>query len=293
MPDPTPPFSALRALEAATRHRSFTWAAQELHVSHSAISQAIRRLEAEVGTRLFERRGGAMQPSEAALKLAQSYSAAAQQLTELLHEISGRDDARKVSVRMPHDWAMLWAPSRLGRLAEVMPDMEVTISAEARDGTEDVELLGTRKPRPTDDVLCQLSAQPICSPVWAEARDLATPADIGAQTLLDDPSGTWSVWLDRHLPGARPDLKVFADAASILDAAARGEGLALADLSLAQGRLDDGELIALPFPVETGVKLVFRARTGRSKSASLERLAMWLRLELARDAGQRRRPPRT
>lgn len=89
MPDPTPPFSALRALEAATRHRSFTWAARELQITHSAVSQAVRRLETELGTRLFERRGGMMEPSEAARRLAESYSAAARQLSEIIRDITG------------------------------------------------------------------------------------------------------------------------------------------------------------------------------------------------------------
>ena len=52
-----PPFFALRALEAAARHRSYSRAAVELSVTHGAVSQQIRRLEAELGARLFERRG--------------------------------------------------------------------------------------------------------------------------------------------------------------------------------------------------------------------------------------------
>src|SRR5215207_4523557 len=65
-----PPFFALRALEAAARHRSYSRAAQELAVTHGAVSQQIRRLEAELGARLFERRGNAMMPTPAAERLA-------------------------------------------------------------------------------------------------------------------------------------------------------------------------------------------------------------------------------
>lgn len=93
MPAPQPPFSALRALEAAARHRSFSSAARELNVTHSAVSQAVRRLESELGAQLFERRAGGMEPSEAARRLAASYSAAAQQLSEVIREISSADAA--------------------------------------------------------------------------------------------------------------------------------------------------------------------------------------------------------
>jgi LysR family glycine cleavage system transcriptional activator len=47
-----PSLNALRAFEAAARHRSLSRAAEELHVTHSAISHQIKALEAELGTTL-------------------------------------------------------------------------------------------------------------------------------------------------------------------------------------------------------------------------------------------------
>ena len=91
MSDRSPPFSALRALEAASRHRSYTWAAKELQVTHSAVSQSIRKLETDLGTKLFERRGSSMEPSPAALQLARAYADAAGSLIRSLHRISGAE----------------------------------------------------------------------------------------------------------------------------------------------------------------------------------------------------------
>jgi LysR family glycine cleavage system transcriptional activator len=93
MAERVPPFSALRAVEAASRHRSFTWAARELNITHSAVSQSIRRLEADLGAVLFARSGRAMEPSEAALRLAQTYQEAAKSLGEALRGITGESDA--------------------------------------------------------------------------------------------------------------------------------------------------------------------------------------------------------
>jgi LysR family glycine cleavage system transcriptional activator len=45
MVDRGPPFAALRNLEAASRLRSYSLAGDELGVTHSAVSQAVRRLE--------------------------------------------------------------------------------------------------------------------------------------------------------------------------------------------------------------------------------------------------------
>ena len=73
MVDRGPPFSALRALEAACRMKSYSLAGDELGVTHSAVSQAVRRLEREYGRTLFRRDGMQMAPSPAALSLAQAY----------------------------------------------------------------------------------------------------------------------------------------------------------------------------------------------------------------------------
>ena len=51
-----PPLETLRVFEVACRHGSYTEAARELHVTHSAVSQRIRQLEEELGLTLFERR---------------------------------------------------------------------------------------------------------------------------------------------------------------------------------------------------------------------------------------------
>jgi hypothetical protein len=65
-----PPIHGLRALEAAARHRSYSRAAEELAVTHGAVSQQIRRLEIELEAQLFERRGNEMIPTADARRLA-------------------------------------------------------------------------------------------------------------------------------------------------------------------------------------------------------------------------------
>jgi Bacterial regulatory helix-turn-helix protein, lysR family len=53
-----PSLETLRVFEVACRHGSYSEAARELHVTHSAVSQRIRQLEEELGLTLFERQGG-------------------------------------------------------------------------------------------------------------------------------------------------------------------------------------------------------------------------------------------
>src|SRR5882724_2908337 len=55
MPRRLPPLNALRSFEAAARYESFTRAAEELHVTQSAVSQQVKALEAQLGVKLFNR----------------------------------------------------------------------------------------------------------------------------------------------------------------------------------------------------------------------------------------------
>ena len=64
-----PPLETLRVFEVACRHGSYSEAARELHVTHSAVSQRIRQLEEELGLTLFERQGNRMVPTSSGLRL--------------------------------------------------------------------------------------------------------------------------------------------------------------------------------------------------------------------------------
>src|SRR6202795_4497224 len=55
MPRRLPPLNTLRSFEAAARYESFTRAAEELHVTQSAVSQQVKALEIELGVKLFGR----------------------------------------------------------------------------------------------------------------------------------------------------------------------------------------------------------------------------------------------
>src|SRR5579862_5227316 len=93
-----PPFMALRALEAAARHRSYSRAAEELHVTHGAVSHQIRKLEEELGTALFHRRGNAMEPSPAAAKLAAGVAEALELLRRAVDEAAAEPNAEPLVI---------------------------------------------------------------------------------------------------------------------------------------------------------------------------------------------------
>jgi DNA-binding transcriptional LysR family regulator len=123
----------LRYAEAVARHRHFTRAAGELHVAQSALSQQVRRLEAELGAELFERTSRSVTPTEAG----QAVAARARRILAEVEGIRGEvDELRglvrgRVSIGALLPAGALDVPSLLARFAEEFPRIEVRL----REGT--------------------------------------------------------------------------------------------------------------------------------------------------------------
>lgn len=284
-----PPFSALRAIEAASRHRSYTWAARELAITHSAVSQSVKRLEIQLGTKLFERRGGAMEPSPAALQLAQAYADAAGALQRSLDDVAQLAPPQRLTVSMSPGFGRLWFAPRLSRLSALLPDLALEIRTRAADaaGLDDSDLqIGTALPGGSgwvSEPLCDIAAVPLCSPGFAERHRLAEPADVARVALIADRDLPWAAWLSDAgvaTPPRRPG-HVFDDMAMLLDAAARGDGLALAPPLLANRWLRSGALVA-PFGEsgDSGEALTVAWRASGDILAVVDRVLAWLRAEI-------------
>ena len=279
MSDRSPPFTALRAVEAASRHRSFTAAARELQITHSAVSQSIRRLETELGARLFERKGGAMEPSEAALRLAQTYSEAEEALSRTLREILVPQAATALSVVMPAAFGRLWFAGKVGRLNEALPDVDVQVRIQGDDPNADVRLTWAAKGG--RDSLCELIHLPLCAPDQVER--FGSVAAIVGSPLIADNAGGWSAWASRWTPGVKPPrAHVFDDVGMALEAAAQSGGVVLSNVFAAESYLASGRLTALPFEASGGEWLDVQARSDPGVADAAEHFVLWLRLEIRR-----------
>jgi DNA-binding transcriptional LysR family regulator len=279
MTERSPPFTALRAVEAASRHRSFTAAARELQITHSAVSQSIRRLETELGARLFERKGGAMEPSEAALRLAQTYSEAEEALTRTLREIIVPQAGTALSVVMPAAFGRLWFAGKVGRLSEALPDVEVTVRTQGDDPDADVRLAWT--PKGGKDSLCELIHLPLCAP--DQVGRFSSAAAIAGSPLIADSAGGWSAWAARWTPSVKPPrAHVFDDVGMALEAAAQSGGVVLSNVFAAESYLASGRLTVLPFEASGGEWLDVQAKPDADVADAAERFVLWLRLEIRR-----------
>jgi DNA-binding transcriptional LysR family regulator len=119
----------LRYAEAVARHRHFTHAAEELHVSQSALSHQIRRLEAELGTELFERTSRSVvttEAGEAVAARARTVIAEVEGVRGALDELKGLLRGR-ISIGALLPGGGLDVPQLIGRFTEAHPGIEVDL----------------------------------------------------------------------------------------------------------------------------------------------------------------------
>ncbi|MDB5455622.1 MAG: LysR family transcriptional regulator [Caulobacter sp.] len=288
-----PSFLALRALEAAARHRSYSRAAEELHVTHGAVSQQIRKLEEELGSRLFLRRGNSMEPTRTGAQLADRVAQALQTLRD------GVEQARQAScaplvISSSAAFATRWLVTRLARLSVETDELDLMVRAEDRladlrtDGVDIALRFGLGGwPGLESAVLMTERLFPVCSPDFLARHPINVPEDLLGVPLLRLTGAPWSVWFTAvgiEPPTLPPGLG-FDDSSLMLDAAAQGLGVALARSGLSERDLNDGRLVrplAGEITVETGHHFVWRADS--PKLARILKLRDWFVAEVGRAA---------
>jgi LysR family glycine cleavage system transcriptional activator len=253
-----PSLNALRAFEAAGRLGSFKEAAAELHVTHGAISQQVRLLEAWLGASLFERHNRRVVLTPAA----RAYLAEIGPLFDRLAQATARYGlsetvSRTLTVNAPATFTLRWLVPRLERFRVLHPDVEVRIETsnepvESLKDTHDIVIRGgpdtfygyAMRPFLDEERL------PVCSPALLRRLPLRTPDDMQRHTLLHTSSlpRVWPDWLAQvDLPALTPAAVLTFDHFYLtLQAAVDGMGIAMGPTALVADDLAAGRLIA-PF----------------------------------------------
>lgn len=126
-----PSLNALRAFEAAGRHGRMTQAAEELHVTHSAISRQVQHLEQLLGVDLFEGPKNALRLTDAGLRLMSGLTPAFDQLDLAVRTVADTEDGM-LDVSCPGTFTMRWLIPRLYRFRALHPAIEVRLSASSQ-----------------------------------------------------------------------------------------------------------------------------------------------------------------
>jgi LysR family transcriptional regulator, glycine cleavage system transcriptional activator len=291
-----PSLNALRAFEAAARHQSFTRAAEELHVSQGAISHQVKLLEAQLGMALFRRAHHGLAITFAGQNYLQVVKAAFDQLALGTERLLQQENAGTLTVSMSPNFVAKWLVHRLGKFVAGQPTIDLRVNATVRhvDFTkEDIDLAVRHGTGSWPDLqvtpLCVEQIFPVCSPaLLAGAHALREMADLRHHTLLHDSArDDWPIWLDAAgLADFSPSQTLtFDQSATVIDAAAAGQGVALARSALAAADLQAGRLLrpfALSLPAPFAYYIVCPKPT--AMRAKIVAFRSWLLAEAAADA---------
>lgn len=307
-PPPTlPPLAAIRAFEAAARHRSFTRAAEELAMTQAAISYQIRVLEDRIGAPLFVRRPRGVELTSEGARLADRAGEALDLLREAFAEARKSTDETLVISVLASFATQVLAP-RLGAFQIAHPSVTTRVEVDTRivdlaagDATVAIRVGSGPWPGTRADFLMRPAYTPLVSPAFVARHGLpATPADLVGLPLVDAADVGWRGWFERAgvvAPPTRPGGHVSMGMQTlVVQAALAGQGAALVDPVFFGGLIRRGDLIR-PFAVEwpDPWSLWFCVAERRRNAPAVRAFRDWLIAEVAallqeEGAGDRRIP---
>lgn len=288
-----PPLNALRAFEAAARLNSVSQAAEQLHVTHGAVSRQLKALEAHLGLSLFVKDGRGLKLTDAGVRLRDVSNEAFERLRDVCAELTQSSADAPFVLGCSGSLLARWLIPRLGRLHADLPDLRLHLSAgegdlDPRRPGLDALLVFAEPPWPADMQVYELACErigPVLSPRYGGYPHLReAPATVLLEeSLLHTTSRpqAWPSWA-RHNGIATERLKYgqgFEHLYYLLEAAVAGLGVAIAPQPLVTEDLLAGRLVA-PWgfsdtPGQLALWLPKRAADGRARQ-----LAQWLKNEL-------------
>jgi LysR family glycine cleavage system transcriptional activator len=285
-----PSLNGLRAFEAAARHLSFTLAASELNVTQTAISHQIRRLEEELGIRLFIRKNRALALTPQARDYLPGVRAAFNDLRLATDRLLRKDDDKVLTVSTLASLAAKWLLPRLTAFQEAHPGIDVRITTSTalvdfKNGDVDAAIRYGRGhwPGVRSEWLMADDFFPVCSPALLSGKKpLRTPEDLRDHVLLHTSTNSdyWRQWLTAA--GLPSDLSkqqgiTFDLILMTVQAAIDGIGVAMGRTSYVQDDIAKGRLV-VPFnislPVDAGFYLV--SPEGVAEPPKLRAFRQWL-----------------
>jgi LysR family glycine cleavage system transcriptional activator len=283
-----PPLKALPAFEAAARHLSFTAAADELGLTHGAISHQMKALEAHLGVALFRRLNRRIELTEVGNAFLRAVRTALDVVETSANQIAAPAQRGPLVLSCLPTFMMRWLLPRLYEFSAKHPDIEVRLSASyapvdfAQDSVDAAIRVGT----PTwpggieAHAFLEERVGPVCSPDLLKRRPLARPADLRQHTLLhtDSRLDAWPHWIEvvgvkGIASGKGPRFEHYY---FLLEAAVGGLGVALAPYPLVAEDLRRGRLVAPLDFVSSDRAYYFLSLRERANVAKIRTFRSWL-----------------
>ena len=292
-----PPLTALRSFEAAARHSSFRDAAEELCVSHSAISHQIKLLESYLEVELFTRKARAVELT----KLGKTYYPiirdAFDKIVEGTEILLSPQSPGVLTIQLYSTFAIRWLIPRLTKFNEAYPEIQVRLNTSQKDVDfehDDVDLcvmIGSRSEVDLHyDYLFTSELFPVASPGFIEERGRPSSPEALAEfpILQVYPSEKdWYVWLDGvGTTGVDPKSGLQFDSYDhALSTAMQGLGVALGMQPYMERDLKSGLLVEL-FPeqrVQAAGEWYLVCKQDRAEAKKIKVFREWMLAEIDSD----------
>lgn len=254
-----PPLNALRTFEAAARHGNFMAAADELCVSHSAISHQVKKLEVYLGLELFSREAKGVKLTETGRDYYATVRTALERIAEATAVLVAPHAAGLVTVQVYSTFAIRWLIPRLAEFQTKHPQTHIRLHTSQSDVNfehEDVDLcVMIGQPVHSGlhyDYLFSSRIFPVCSPSLLKgSTPLENPQDLAKHNIIQVyPSRKdWQVWLQQmQVSGVNPNAGQQFDSYDLAwNTAIQGLGIALGMEPFVNRDIEAGLLVEI-FP---------------------------------------------
>lgn len=287
-----PPFAAIRAFDAVAHYGGIRRAALALDRDHAAVSRQLRALEDWLGTPLFERKTGELTPE--GLQYQKQIGRALDDIDAATRDIARREaDGLVLRVWCAPGFASRWLSARLAQFQAEHADVEIELRPADRrpdllqnDADADIRYVVDGGRSAVTGVRAVDVSRPLVMPVANPGYMAAHPSvdqleDLFTLRLLhEEDYSEWTTWFQSQ--GVNPSDRLSGPrlwhAHLTVDAAIRGEGVALANSFLVDDDLKAGRLVkVLPEAKQVAFgAYVFMAREGRWRHRSVVRFREWL-----------------
>lgn len=288
----------LKTFDCAARHQSYSKAANELCISQAAVSQQMRQLEAELGTKAFIRVGKQMNLTPQGQILFEATQQAFNILNKGLQQIKTESISGSLTICSTQAFATLWLMPRLERFATLHPDIKIKIISSPK--FDDLKqhhidlairfgpsVLENNQENYTCEYFGEDNVLPICSAKLAESNAFNQPSDLLNTWLvgLSQPGPfDWQSWFKHQGLNLAKDHPYWTEVQSTdmaINAVINGHGITLSVPYLCASHLDSGKLVVpinIPHP-----NIVKRYLMFDPNSLKIERLKIfmtWLKKEM-------------
>ena len=291
-----PPTATLRAFEVATRHRTFTAASEELHVTQSAVSHQLQHLEELWGLRLFQR-GKTLSLTPAGAAIAPIVRQFLVNLEATLLELREQKGRTPLKVSTTYSFALKWLLPRLPSLTQQHPDILISIettdkpiSFSKHESDVAIRFGNGQYPSLYSEFMFREYIFPVASPdLLARFGSPREPAELLRYPLLTrsgaDLVPKWELWFQcagLSISTLKESVR-FSDTNMTIEAALLGQGVALVRSGHVETEISDGRLSRLfdiQFP--SPVAYYFVCPKGIESQPHIVEFRYWLRAEALR-----------